>query len=349
MPSVKAYGAAASTAPIAPLTIERRSIRPADVQVEILYCGVCHSDIHTARNEWGGSTVYPVVPGHEIIGKVKAVGSAVSRFKVGDTVGVGVMVDSCRTCENCTHHQEHHCVEGMTGTYNALERDGSGWRTYGGYSKEIVTDEKYVLQVKEKDNLVGVAPLLCAGITTYSPLRYAKVGPGMKVAVVGLGGLGHMAVKFAVAFGANVTVISTSPSKVQEAHSLGSHDFILAKNAGALQPYASSFDIVLDAISADHDYTPYLNLLRLDGKLLVVGLPEHQPKVLPFALIKNRRSIIGSMIGSMAETQEMLDFCFEKKIYAEVEKIDMAYINEAYERMIKGDIKYRFVIDLSTL
>ncbi|MFM7222454.1 MAG: NAD(P)-dependent alcohol dehydrogenase [Bacteroidota bacterium] len=349
MSTIQAYGAASSTSALAPLTIERRTIRPSDVQVEILYCGVCHSDIHTARNEWGGSTVYPVVPGHEIIGKVKAVGSSVSRFKVGDTVGVGVMVDSCRTCENCTQHQEHHCVEGMTGTYNALERDGSGWRTYGGYSKEIVTDEHYVLQVKEQDNLVGVAPLLCAGITTYSPLRYAKVGPGMKVAVVGLGGLGHMAVKFAVAFGAHVTVISTSASKVQEANKLGAHNFILAKDASALHPHASSFDIVLDAISADHDYTPYLNLLRLDGKLLVVGLPEHQPKVLPFALIKNRRSIIGSMIGSIAETQEMLDFCFEKKIYAEVEKTDVAYINEAYERMIKGDIQYRFVIDLSTL
>jgi uncharacterized zinc-type alcohol dehydrogenase-like protein len=237
----------------------------------------------------------------------------------------------------------------MTGTYNALERNGSGKRTMGGYAAEIVTDENYVLNIKEQDHLAGVAPLLCAGITTYSPLKFADVKKGTKIAVVGLGGLGHMAVKFAVAFGAEVTVISTSASKVAEAHKLGAHHFVLAKDADALKPYDSSFDVVLDAISADHDYTQYLNLLTLHGKLLVVGLPEHQPKVLPFALIKNRRSIIGSMIGSIKETQEMLDFCFEHKIYAEIEKIPMASINEAYERMIKGDIKYRFVIDMSTI
>lgn len=348
MPQVKAYAAQDSKAALAPLSIERRALNAHDVQVEIHYCGVCHSDIHTARNEWGG-TVYPVVPGHEIVGIVKGIGSAVTKFKVGQTVGVGVMVDSCRVCPNCKSNFEQYCQEGMTGTYNALERNGSGKRTMGGYSAEIITDENYVLNVQEKENLAGVAPLLCAGITTYSPLKFANVKKGTKVAVVGLGGLGHMAVKFAVAFGAEVTVISTSPSKVAEANKLGAHHFILAKDADALKPHDSSFDVVLDAISADHDYTQYLNLLRLEGKLLVVGLPEHNPKVSPFALIKNRRSIVGSMIGSIKETQEMLDFCYENKIYAEIEKISIASINDAYERMIKGDIKYRFVIDMSTL
>ena len=348
MPQVKAYAAQDSKAALAPLSIERRALNAHDVQVEIHYCGECHSDIHTARNEWGG-TVYPVVPGHEIVGIVKGIGSAVTKFKVGQTVGVGVMVDSCRVCPNCKSNFEQYCQEGMTGTYNALERNGSGKRTMGGYSAEIITDENYVLNVQEKENLAGVAPLLCAGITTYSPLKFANVKKGTKVAVVGLGGLGHMAVKFAVAFGAEVTVISTSPSKVAEANKLGAHHFILAKDADALKPYDSSFDVVLDAISADHDYTQYLNLLRLEGKLLVVGLPEHNPKVSPFALIKNRRSIVGSMIGSIKETQEMLDFCYENKIYAEIEKISIASINDAYERMIKGDIKYRFVIDMSTL
>jgi len=333
MPIVKAYGASSSQSPIEPLSIQRRDLRPSDVQVEILYCGICHSDIHTARSEWDG-TVYPVVPGHEIVGKVKAVGSAVTQFTVGQTVGVGVMVDSCRTCKNCKSNHEQYCEEGMTGTYNAPERDGSGMLTMGGYSAEIVTDENYVLRIKGQENLAGIAPLLCAG---------------MRVAVVGLGGLGHMAVKFAVAFGAEVTVISTSASKVQEASKLGAHHFILAKDPAALNDHASSFDIVLDAISADHDYTQYLNLLTLNGKLLVVGLPEHQPKVSPFALIKNRRSIVGSMIGSIKETQEMLDFCHEHKIFAEIETIAITQINEAYERMIKGDIKYRFVIDMSTI
>jgi uncharacterized zinc-type alcohol dehydrogenase-like protein len=348
MSIVKAYAANDNKSPISPITINRRDVKPNDVQVEIMFCGVCHSDIHTVRNEWGGA-VYPVVPGHEIIGRVKSVGSAVSKFHVGQIVGVGVMVDTCRVCSNCKADYEQYCEEGMTGTYNALERDGSGNRTMGGYSAEIVTDENYVLRIDQTENLAGVAPLLCAGITTYSPLKFAGVKPGMKVAVVGLGGLGHMAVKFAVAFGADVTVISTSPSKVQEASKLGAHHFILAKDPTVLDAHASSFDIVLDAISADHNYTQYLNLLALNGKLLVVGLPEHQPKVSPFALIKNRRSIIGSMIGSIKETQEMLDFCNEKNIFAEIETIDISQINEAYARMIKGDIKYRFVIDMSTL
>ncbi len=349
MTTVKAYGAFDSKKPLEPLTIERRDLKEHDVHVEILYCGVCHSDIHTVRNEWSGNTKYPVVPGHEIIGLVKAVGNGVTKFTVGQTVGVGVMVDSCRKCKSCIDRHEQYCAEGIIGTYNAIERDGSGMITYGGYSKEIVTDENYVLAIKETEHLAGVAPLLCAGITTYSPLKFAQVKEGMKVAVVGLGGLGHMAVKFAVAFGAEVTVISTSASKQADAEKLGAHHFVLSSTPNALKPYDSKFDIVLDAISADHDYTGYLNLLGLNGKLLVVGLPEHQPKVHPFALIKNRRSIIGSMIGGIDETQEMLDFCHEKKIYSEVETIPMSYINEAYERMIKGDIKYRFVIDLSSL
>ena len=348
MSAVKAYAAVNSSSPLVPLQIQRRSLKEHDVQVEILYCGVCHSDIHTARDEWGGA-VYPLVPGHEIVGVVKAIGSSVSRFSVGQTVGVGVMVDSCRVCKNCNNDYEQYCEEGMTGTYNALERDGSGNRTMGGYSAEIVTDEKYVLRVDATENLAGVAPLLCAGIATYSPLKFADVKAGTKFAVVGLGGLGHMAVKFAVAFGAEVTVISTSPSKIAEANKLGAHHFILAKDAEALKPHASSFDVVLDTISADHNYTRYLNLLALNGKLLVVGQPEHQPKVSPVALVKNRRSIIGSMIGGIKETQEMLDFCNEKKIYAEVETIPVSYINDAYERIIKNDIKYRFVIDMSTL
>lgn len=348
MTTVKAYAAQSSNTDLAPLNIERRALKDHDVHVEILYCGVCHSDIHTARNEWGGA-VYPLVPGHEIVGKVKAVGPSVSKFKVGQTVGVGVMVDSCRICKPCKENHEQYCAEGMTGTYNALERDGSGMRTMGGYAAEIVTDENYVLRVNETENLAGVAPLLCAGITTYSPLKFAGIKAGVRVAVVGLGGLGHMAVKFAVAFGAEVTVISTSASKVAEAYTLGAHHFILAKEETALLPHASQFDVVLDAISADHDYTPYLNLLDLNGKLLVVGLPEHQPKVSPFALIKNRRSIIGSMIGGISETQEMLDFCHEHNIFAETETIPIAGINDAYARMLKGDIKYRFVIDMSTL
>lgn len=349
MRTVKAYGAQDSKSPISAMNISRRDLKEHDVHVEILYCGICHSDIHTARNEWGGSTIYPVVPGHEIVGKVKAIGSGVTKFKVGQTVGVGVMVDSCRTCNNCKSDYEQYCENGMTGTYNAKERDGSGMITMGGYSAEIVTDENYVLRINETENLPGVAPLLCAGITTYSPLKFADVKAGMKVAVVGLGGLGHMGVKFAVAFGAEVTVISTSESKIKEASKLGAHHFIYAKDAAAIKSVDSTFDVVLDAISADHDYTPYLNLLKLHGKLLVVGLPEHEPKVQPFSLIKNRRSIIGSGIGSIKETQEMLDFCYEKKIYADVETIDPTKINEAYERMIKGDIKYRFVIDMATL
>ncbi|MDE3234337.1 MAG: NAD(P)-dependent alcohol dehydrogenase [Bacteroidota bacterium] len=344
---VKAYAAYNEKDPLAPFEFKRRALGENDVQIEIAYCGVCHSDLHQARNEWGGS-MYPMVPGHEIVGKVIAVGAKVTNFKVGDTAGVGVMVDSCRVCKNCQRDLEQYCVEGMTGTYNAMERDGKTV-AQGGYSTQIVTDEKYVLHVSDKLDLKAVAPLLCAGITTYSPLRYAGVTKGMKVGVVGLGGLGHMGVKFAVSFGAEVTVLSTSPSKEADAKKLGATNFLVTTDAEAMKKYNGYFDVILDAISANHDYTKYLDLLDIDGKLLVVGLPSEDPKVSPFSLITNRRSITGSMIGGIKETQEMLDYCAEKNIVADVEMINMQDINNAYERMLKGDVKYRFVIDIASL
>jgi uncharacterized zinc-type alcohol dehydrogenase-like protein len=342
----KAFAAFSNTTPLAPFEFNRRAVKEDDVHVEILYCGVCHSDLHQARNEWGGSQ-YPMVPGHEIVGKVVSVGSKVTKFKAGDTVGVGVMVDSCRTCKNCEKDLEQYCVEGMTGTYNAPERDGSGM-TQGGYSTQIVVNERYVLHVSDKLSLSAVAPLLCAGITTYSPLRYAGVTKGMKVGVIGLGGLGHMAVKFAVSFGAEVTVLSTSPNKKQDAEKLGA-SFALSTDENQMNKLASHFDVIVDAISANHDYTKYLNLLDINGKLLVVGLPMEEPKVSPFSLITNRRSITGSMIGGIKETQEMLDYCAEHNIVSDIELIKMQDINEAYERMLKGDVKYRFVIDLDSI
>ena len=347
MIATKAYAAQSKTTPLTPFDFERRDVGANDVQVEILYCGVCHSDLHQARDEWGGS-IYPMVPGHEIVGKVIAVGSNVTKFKAGDIAGVGVMVDSCRTCKNCNKDLEQYCVEGMTGTYNAMERDGKTI-AQGGYATQIVVDERYVLKVSAELDLKAVAPLLCAGITTYSPLVYAGVKAGMKVGVVGLGGLGHMAVKFAVSFGAEVTVLSTSPSKEADAKRLGATGFLLTTDDEAMKAKASYFDVILDAISANHDYTKYLNLLDLDGKLLVVGLPTDAPKVSPFSIITNRRSIIGSMIGGMKETQEMLDYCAANNIVSDVEVINMQEINEAYERMLKGDVKYRFVIDLASL
>jgi uncharacterized zinc-type alcohol dehydrogenase-like protein len=344
----KAYAAYTATPPLAPFEFNRRSVGANDVQIEILYCGVCHSDLHQARNEWGGGSIYPMVPGHEIVGKVIAVGTAVTKFTVGDIAGVGVMIDSCRTCKNCQKDLEQYCVEGMTGTYNAIERDGKTI-AQGGYSTQIVVDEKYTLKVSPNLDLKAVAPLLCAGITTYSPLMYAGVTKGMKVGVVGLGGLGHMGVKFAASFGAEVTVLSTSPSKEADAKRLGATNFLLTTDAAAMKEYASYFDVILDAISANHDFTPYLDLLDLNGKLMVVGLPSEQPKVSPFSLISNRRSIIGSMIGGMKETQEMLDYCAEHNIVSDIELIDMQNINEAYEKMLKGDVKYRFVIDLASI
>ena len=344
---VKAYAAQSPSSALAPFEFERRELRPDDVLVEILYSGVCHSDLHQARDEWGGS-MYPMVPGHEIVGKVLRVGEAVKGFKQGDLAGVGVMVDSCRTCKPCASYMEQYCVEGMTGTYNGYERD-KVTIAQGGYSTHIVTNERWVYHISDKLDLAGVAPLLCAGITTYSPLKFAKVKKGDKVAVAGLGGLGHMAVKFAVAMGAEVTVISTSLSKESDAKKLGAHHFIYSKDEQQMKAAEESFDVILDAISAPHDYQSNLKLLGLEGKLLIVGLPPEEPKVDPFELIKNRRCIIGSMIGGTKETQEMLDFCAEKNIVADVEIIPMQYINEAYERMVKNDVKYRFVIDMGSL
>jgi uncharacterized zinc-type alcohol dehydrogenase-like protein len=345
--TTKAYAALNAKDPLVPFKFKRRQLRSADVQVEILYCGVCHSDIHQARDEWGES-IYPMVPGHEIVGKVIKVGSDVKKFKVGDIAGVGVMVDSCRKCKNCEQLMEQYCVEEMTGTYNARERDGVTI-AQGGYSSNIVTDERYVYHISPNLDLKAVAPLLCAGITTYSPLRYAGVTSGMKVGIVGLGGLGHMGVKFAASFGAEVTLISTSPSKQKDAERLGAHKFLLSTDKKQMKAADSYFDVVLNTISAKHNYKRYLNLLDLNGKMLVVGLPSEDPKTNPFALIKNRRSITGSMIGGTKETQEMLDYCAEKNIVADVEVIPIQEINKAYERMIKNDVRYRFVIDMSTL
>jgi uncharacterized zinc-type alcohol dehydrogenase-like protein len=344
---VKAYAAYDASSPLAPYNFERRSLKPDDVHIAIRYCGVCHSDLHSASNEWGGA-IYPMVPGHEIVGTVVAVGSEVTKYQPGDTVGVGVIVDSCGHCKPCHQNYEQYCEEGATLTYNAWERDRSAM-TMGGYSTAIVTKEKFVLRVSDTLHLPGVAPLMCAGITTYSPLRFAGVQAGMRVAVVGLGGLGHMGVKFAKAFGAEVSVLSTSPGKEADARRLGAHHFILTTDTDNWKRYKSHFDVILDTVSATHDYTPYLDLLGLHGRLMVVGLPAETPHASPFALITNRRSITGSMIGSMHETQEMLDFCTAHNITADVELIPMDQVNEAYDRLVKNDVKYRFVIDMSTL
>ncbi len=344
---VNSYAAMSSNTPLEAYNFERRAVGPDDVQIDILFCGVCHSDLHQVKNEWGGSH-YPMVPGHEIVGKVLSIGRNVTKFKVGDLAGVGVMVDSCKTCKTCAQDLEQYCEEGFVGTYNNKERN-SDKITMGGYSTKIVVDEYYTFKISPKLPLAAVAPLLCAGITTYSPLVYAGVKKGMKVAVVGLGGLGHMGVKFAVSFGAEVTVISTSPSKEADAKKLGATHFLVSTDKEAMSKYNSYFDVILDAISANHDYTSYLNLLGIDGKLMVVGLPIESPKVQPFSLVTNRRSVIGSCIGGMKETQEMLDYCAEHNIVSEIELIPMQKINEAYDRMLKGDVKYRFVIDLASL
>ena len=344
---VNSYTAMSSNTPLEAYNFERRAVGPDDVQIDILFCGVCHSDLHQVKNEWGGSQ-YPMVPGHEIVGTVLSVGTNVTKFKVGDLAGVGVMVDSCKTCKTCTQDLEQYCEEGFVGTYNNKERN-SDKITMGGYSTKIVVDEYYTFKIAPTLPLAAVAPLLCAGITTYSPLVYAGVKKGMKVAVVGLGGLGHMGVKFAVSFGAEVTVISTSPSKEADAKKLGATHFLVSTDKEAMSKYNNYFDVILDAISANHDYTSYLNLLGIDGKLMVVGLPIESPKVQPFSLVTNRRSVIGSCIGGMKETQEMLDYCAEHNIVSEIEVIPMQKINEAYDRMLKGDVKYRFVIDLASL
>ncbi len=344
---VKSYATQSKTSKLAPFTIERREPGDNDVHIDIIYSGVCHSDIHQARDEWGES-MYPMVPGHEIYGRVIKVGKNVKKFKAGDLAAVGVMVDSCRKCKQCQQHLEQYCEEGMTGTYNAYER-GSKNITMGGYSTQIVTDERYVYTVSNKLDAKGVAPLLCAGITTYSPLKYVGASKGHKVGIVGLGGLGHMAVKFAAAFGAEVTMLSTSKSKEADAKKLGAHNFALTTDANQMKKLSRHFDIIVNTISANHQYEDYLKLLDVNGKMVIVGLPMEDSTVSAGTLISKRRSIVGSMIGGTEETQQMLDFCAEKNITSDVEVIPMSYINEAYERMIKNDVKYRFVIDMGTL
>lgn len=347
MAQAKAYAAADSKGLLAPYEFNRRELGAQDVQIDILFCGVCHSDLHQLKDEWGGS-IYPMVPGHEIVGRVSKVGAGVTKFKEGDMAAVGVMVDSCRTCTSCEKQMEQYCAEGMTGTYNNYERD-KVTLAQGGYSSLIVTDERWVYSASEKLDPAATAPLLCAGITTYSPLRFAGVTKGTKVGVIGLGGLGHMGVKFAVSFGAEVTLISTSPSKHQDAERLGAHNFLLSTDEEAMKKYASYFDVLLNCISANHAYEKYLNLLGLEGKMMLVGLPSEAPTLSPFAMISNRRTITGSMIGGTTETQEMLDYCAEHNIVSDVEVIPMQQINEAYERMLKNDVRYRFVIDMKTL
>jgi alcohol dehydrogenase (NADP+) len=347
MSATKAYAAKSATTPVEPWSIERRNLKAPDVQIEILYCGVCHSDLHTVRNEWGG-TVYPCVPGHEIVGRVTAVGGDVKNFKPGDLAAVGCMVDSCRVCDNCKQGLEQYCENGMVGTYNGQEKDGSG-NTYGGYSKQIVVHKDFILKISDKLPLEGVAPLLCAGITTYSPLRHWKVGPGDRVGVVGLGGLGHMGVKLAVSFGAEVTMLSHTASKEKDAKRLGAHKFVLVKDAEQVKSVTNYFDFILDTVSADHDYNLYMNMLRTNGKMVCVGAPPTPAQVPAFNMIMKRRSLAGSLIGGIPETQEMLDYCAEHDIVSDVEVINIKDINEAYERMLAGDVRYRFVIDMATL
>lgn len=343
---MNAYAALSHDTPIVPFHIDRREPGPHDVAIDILYCGVCHSDIHTARNEWRG-TVYPVVPGHEIIGRVTKVGEAVTRHGVGDLVGVGCLVDSCRSCANCRAGEEQFCENGVIWTYNSKEKLTLE-PTYGGYSTHIVTDEEYVLKVSEKLPITGVAPLLCAGITTYSPLRHWNVGKGMKVGIMGLGGLGHMGVKFAAAFGAEVTVISTSASKREDAMRLGAHDFLLSSDESEMRKRKNGFDFILNTVSAQHDYNRFLNLLDRNGTMVLVGVPPESVPVMANVLIGRRRRLAGSLIGGIRETQEMLDYCADNGIVSDVEVIPMEYINEAYERMIVSDVRYRFVIDMQS-
>ncbi|VXB21241.1 putative oxidoreductase, Zn-dependent and NAD(P)-binding [Luteimonas sp. 9C] len=342
-----AYAAADASSPLAPTTIQRRAPRANEVLIDIAFCGVCHSDLHQVRDEWGGS-IFPMVPGHEIVGHVAEVGAGVTRFKIGDAVGVGCFVDSCRTCAQCEAGEEQFCEQGMTGTYNAMERDGSA-PTYGGYSTRITVDQDYVLRVPESLPLDAAAPLLCAGITTYSPLRHFGVKAGDAVAVVGLGGLGHMAVKFAVAMGARVTVLSTSDSKRDDALKLGAHDFAATRDEKTFNTLAKTFDFIVDSVSAPHDYNAYLSLLKVDGTMILLGVPDQPAPVAAGALIMQRRRLTGSLIGGIRETQEMLDFCAEHGIVSDIERIGIADINAAYERMLKGDVRYRFVIDTATL
>jgi alcohol dehydrogenase (NADP+) len=347
MIAAKAYATFSPTEELKYWDFERREVGPNDVQLEILYCGVCHSDIHQARNEWGGSK-FPMVPGHEIVGRVVKVGSNVSKFAVGDIGGIGCLVDSCRHCKQCQQGNEHFCENGASATYNSFEQDKKT-PTYGGYSNTIVTNMDFVVKVSDKLPLDRVAPLLCAGITTYSPLRKWKVGKGHKVAVLGLGGLGHMAVKFAVAFGAEVTVLSQSANKEEDAKRLGAHNFCNTQNADDVKKYTNYFDFIVDTVSAPHNYDMYLKMLAPNGVQICVGIPPEPISLNGFALLGKNRSLVGSTIGGLPETQEMMDFCAEHNIVSDIELININYINQAYERIIKSDVKYRFVIDMATL
>jgi uncharacterized zinc-type alcohol dehydrogenase-like protein len=343
----KAFAATSATSPLAPHTIERRAPTAHDVQLEILFCGVCHSDLHTARGEWGG-TNYPCIPGHEIVGKVVAVGSSVTKFKVGDHAAVGCMVDSCRTCPSCHEGLEQYCENQIVFTYNSPDKH-SGGVTYGGYSQGIVVTEDFVLRVPDNLDLAATAPLLCAGITTYSPLRYWEIGSGQKVGIVGLGGLGHMGVKFAHAFGAHTVLFTTSPGKTEDARRLGADEVIISKDADEMKKHANSFDFILDTVSAQHDLNPYLELLQRQGTMTLVGAPPEPSPVSGGNLIFKRRQLAGSLIGGLPETQEMLDFCGTHGIVCDIERIPIQQVNEAYERMLRSDVKYRFVIDMASL
>jgi alcohol dehydrogenase (NADP+) len=348
MIKTQGYAAQSATSPLAPYSFTRREPGPRDVQIEILYCGVCHSDLHSARGEWEG-IVYPLVPGHEIVGRVVKVGGEVSKLKAGDVAAIGCLVDSCRHCQSCAEGLEQYCENGSTGTYGGVEKE-TGRPTNGGYSDKIVVDEDFVLRVSDKLDLAAAAPLLCAGITTWSPLRHWKVGKGHKVGVVGLGGLGHMAVKLAHALGAHVVLFTTSPGKTEDARRLGADEVVLSRNPDEMAKHGNSFHLIIDTVAAPHDLDALLTLLKRDGALVLVGAPgEPHPSPTVFNLILHRRTLAGSLIGGIPETQEMLDFCAEHGITSDIEIIPIQRINEAYERMLKGDVKYRFVIDMASL
>ncbi|MDO5510140.1 MAG: NAD(P)-dependent alcohol dehydrogenase [Weeksellaceae bacterium] len=344
--TVKAYGTQAADLPLKEISIHRRNIQPNDVEIDILFCGVCHSDLHTARNDWGGSK-YPVVPGHEIVGIATQIGTEVTKIKVGDKVAVGCIVDSCRHCPSCQKHLEQYCHNGMTGTYNGKDKHLGG-HTFGGYSERVVVDANYVLNVPENLDLAAVAPVLCAGVTTWSPLRHWKVNAESKVAVIGLGGLGHMAVKLAKGLGAHVSLFSRSPEKTQDALDLGCDEVIISTNPENMTAVQGKFDLIIDTVPYDHDLNPYVATLDTSGTLVLVGfLGSLENSVFTVPMVLGRRSIAGSLIGGIKETQELLDFCGEKNIVADIELIQMHQINEAYERMLQSDVKYRFVIDMS--
>ncbi|PQL94645.1 NAD(P)-dependent alcohol dehydrogenase [Apibacter adventoris] len=345
---VKAFGAESSKADLKEMQIDRRTITPKDIEIEILYCGVCHSDLHTVRNDWGG-TLYPAVPGHEIVGKVVRVGEQVTKLKVGDLAAVGCLVDSCRECESCKQDLEQYCLNGFIGTYNGNDKHLHK-QTFGGYSEKVVVDEHFVLKVPKNLDLAAAAPLLCAGITTWSPLRHWKVGKGSKVAVVGLGGLGHMAIKLAKGLGAEVTLFSRSPSKIQDAKDLGADDVVISTDSEHMKSVKGKFDLIIDTVPYVHDVNPYVSTLSINGTLVLVGyLGDLTPMLNSVPMIMERKSVAGSVIGGIAETQELLDFCGEHNIVSEIEIIKMQDINKAYERMLKSDVRYRFVIDMASL